>query len=96
MLHRLGASDPRFKIASFTAGLNLIVAEKTKSSLDTDSRNSAGKSSLIELIHFLPGARVDKRSLVATKELRDTSFRLDMDWPDVPGGLPDSTVETIS
>lgn len=87
MLHRLGANDPRFKTASFTAGLNLIVAEKTKSSSDTDSRNSAGKSSLIELIHFLLGARVDKRSLVATKELRDTSFRLDMDWPDVPGGV---------
>ncbi|MFF4847299.1 ABC-three component system protein [Streptomyces sp. NPDC001194] len=87
MLHRLRADDPRFKTASFTAGLNLIVAEKRNSSSGTDSRNSAGKSSLIELIHFLLGARADKRSLVAAKELRNITFGLEMDWPHTAGSF---------
>ncbi|MFD7963001.1 ABC-three component system protein [Streptomyces zaomyceticus] len=82
MLHQLSADDPRFKTASFTGGMNLIVAEKRTSSTETDSRNSAGKSSLIELIHFLLGARVDKRSLVSDKNLRNVNFYLKMDWPD--------------
>lgn len=81
MLHQLSADEPRFKTASFTSGMNLIVAEKRTSSTETDSRNSAGKSSLIELIHFLLGARVDKRSLVSDKNLRNVSFHLKMDWP---------------
>ncbi|WAP53473.1 hypothetical protein [Streptomyces sp. S465] len=57
MLRRLSADDERFKEVSFVEGLNLIVASTTASSADTDSRNSAGKSSLIELIHFLLGSR---------------------------------------
>ncbi|WP_086559248.1 ABC-three component system protein [Streptomyces africanus] len=81
MLHQLSADDPRFKTASFTSGMNLIVAEKRTSSTETDSRNSAGKSSLIELIHFLLGARVDKRSLVSDKQLRNVNFHLKLDWP---------------
>ncbi|WP_105970714.1 ABC-three component system protein [Streptomyces geranii] len=81
MLHQLSADDPRFKTASFTSGMNLIVAEKRASSAATDSRNSAGKSSLIELIHFLLGARVDKRSLVSDANLRNIRFHLKMDWP---------------
>ncbi|CAM5230961.1 hypothetical protein STANM309S_06195 [Streptomyces tanashiensis] len=83
MLQRLSADDPRFKTATFTRGMNLVVADTTTGSSDTDSRNSAGKSSLIELIHFLLGARADKRSLTARKALCDITFCLEMDWPDV-------------
>ncbi|WP_329005793.1 DUF2326 domain-containing protein [Kribbella sp. NBC_00709] len=81
MLRRLSADDPRFKTVTFTDGLNLIVADTTTASSDTDSRNSAGKSSMIELIHFLLGARSDSRSLFAKKALRDITFCLQMDWP---------------
>ncbi|GGO55432.1 hypothetical protein GCM10012287_46690 [Streptomyces daqingensis] len=81
MLHQVSANYPEFKTASFTSGMNLIVADRRASSTETDSRNSAGKSSLIELIHFLLGARVDKRSAVSLAELRKRKFRLDMDWP---------------
>jgi uncharacterized protein YydD (DUF2326 family) len=83
MLRRLSADDRRFKTAAFTAGMNLIVADRTQSSSDTDSRNSAGKSSLIELIHFLLGARVTKTSLTSKKALREITFSLEMTWPDV-------------
>ncbi|GGS40147.1 hypothetical protein IX27_19640 [Streptomyces sp. JS01] len=83
MLRRLDADDPRFKGAVFTPGLNLVVADRLRGSATTDSRNSAGKSSLIELIHFLLGSRVTKTSLVARKPLREITFSLEMSWPNV-------------
>ncbi|WP_331768181.1 ABC-three component system protein [Embleya sp. NBC_00896] len=83
MLKRLSADDPRFKTVTLTGGLNLVVADITDNSTDTDSRNSAGKSSLIELVHFLLGARADTNAVAMNKALRNTTFRLDMDWPGV-------------
>ncbi|MFD3844027.1 ABC-three component system protein, partial [Streptomyces sp. NPDC058642] len=77
----MSADDPRFKTAAFTPGMNLIVADRQQDSADTDSRNSAGKSSLIELIHFLLGARTGKTSLPTKKALRDITFSLEMTWP---------------
>jgi len=85
MLKRLSADDPRFNTVTFTRGLNLVVADTTATSTDTDSRNSAGKSSLIELVHFLLGARADTKSVACNKALRGVTFRLDMDWPGVDG-----------
>ncbi|WP_018352104.1 ABC-three component system protein [Longispora albida] len=87
MLRQLSANDPRFKTLRFHEGLNILVADTTGASADTDSRNSAGKSSMIELLHFLLGGSGDKRSLAGQPELRDTAFRLHLDWPRLPGGL---------
>jgi uncharacterized protein YydD (DUF2326 family) len=81
MLHELGADDSQFKTVRFQPGLNLLVAQKTHTSRATDSRNGSGKSSMVELLHFLLGARSDNRGLFARKELRATTFTLDLDWP---------------
>lgn len=80
MLRRLSADDARFKTVEFSPGLNLLVADTTSSSAETDSRNSAGKSSVIELIHFLLGAK-SSGSLATNKALRHITFSLAMDWP---------------
>lgn len=87
MLRRISADDPRFKSLSFRRGFNLIVADVTPESSQRDSRNSAGKSSLIELLHFLLGARADRNHVAMQKELRDISFELWLDWPNLPEGL---------
>jgi uncharacterized protein YydD (DUF2326 family) len=92
MLRHLRASDPRFKALSFHPGLNILVADTTGASADTDSRNSAGKSSMIEILHFLLGGSGDKDSLAAQPQLRQTTFGLHLDWPGLPDGL---TVERI-
>lgn len=81
MLRQLSADDERFKTVTFQSGLNLVVAEATAISRSTDSRNGSGKSSMIELLHFLLGARADNKHLAARKELRRTVFRLSLDWP---------------
>lgn len=89
MLRQLSSSnDDRFKTLEFGPGLNLVVAEKTQDASDTDTRNGAGKSSIVELLHFLLGGRVDANSLVTRSPLRESRFRLILDWPSVaPPGL---------
>lgn len=83
MLRQLSADDPRFKTVVFSEGLNLIVAEKTNSSADTDSRNGVGKSSFVELLHFLLGGKPDRNDLTGRLPLRDWTFSLEMDWPNL-------------
>ncbi|GAA2543570.1 hypothetical protein GCM10010423_48220 [Streptomyces levis] len=79
MLREISASDSRFKRMEFHPGLNIVVADKRKNSSDTDSRNSAGKSSLLELFHFLLGSRAGGH-LAASKALKHITFSLEMDW----------------
>ncbi|MFD7049655.1 ABC-three component system protein [Streptomyces mirabilis] len=79
MLRKIYASDIRFKRMEFHPGLNLVVANKTTDSRDTDSRNSAGKSSLLELFHFLLGSRPSGH-LAASKALKNITFSLELDW----------------
>jgi uncharacterized protein YydD (DUF2326 family) len=81
MLRKLGADDERFKTLSFKPALNLILADVTPKSIGTDTRNSAGKSSIIELLHFLLGARADARLLARKKAIRNVMFSLALDWP---------------
>ncbi|MEV4705446.1 ABC-three component system protein [Actinoplanes sp. NPDC049316] len=81
MLRQLGANDPRFRTLDFHRGLNILVADKTPGSRDTDSRNGAGKSSTIELLHFLLGERADTTSLPRRPELKKIEFSLSIDWP---------------
>lgn len=83
MLRQLRASDSRFKTIAFSEGLNLLVADKTADSSQTDSRNGVGKSAMIELLHLLLGARVDRNSFVSKAELQPTVFSLEMEWPGV-------------
>ncbi|MYU13669.1 DUF2326 domain-containing protein [Streptomyces sp. SID8361] len=80
MLRRLSADDPRFRRLDFAPGLNLLVADTTELSGEQDSRNGTGKSSMVELLHFLLGARADKKSLPARKALRNIAFSLELDW----------------
>lgn len=80
MFRSLTASDHRFKSLTFHEGLNLLVAETTPKSQRTDSRNGAGKTSAIEVIHFLLGANANKHLCTRTA-LEKTTFTLEMDWP---------------
>lgn len=54
-LESLGSDDSRFKRLDFHDGLNLVLADKTMDSDSTDSRNGAGKSSIVRLVRYLLG-----------------------------------------
>lgn len=58
MLISLGADKESFKEIKFKPGLNIILAERTKESTKKDSRNGLGKTSMIEIIHFLTGGNI--------------------------------------
>ena len=70
---------PSFKEIEFHDGLNVLIAKKERGATERQTRNRAGKSSLIEIIHFLFGVRVDKKSLFKTALLINEYFSLDFD-----------------
>jgi uncharacterized protein YydD (DUF2326 family) len=66
---------PTFKPVYFKGGLNVLLSEKSPTSGEKHTRNSAGKSSLIEIIHFLLGANAGPKSLLRNQALVEFTFR---------------------
>ncbi|MCS3494505.1 uncharacterized protein YydD (DUF2326 family) [Arthrobacter sp. JUb119] len=87
MLRQLRSSDDRFKSISFSSGLNILIADKTAHSRDVDSRNGAGKSSIIEILHFIFGMRTLTNSVMANAALSNDAFSLKLDWPNADNGV---------
>jgi uncharacterized protein YydD (DUF2326 family) len=71
-----------FKELKFHDGLNILVVDKTPTSTGKQTRNRAGKTSLIELVHFLLGGDCDKDSLFRSKELENHFFGITFDLKD--------------
>lgn len=80
MLRHLQSSDERFKSISMRGGLNLLVADMAEDASETDSRNGVGKSSFVELIHFLFGVRTLSGSVLKNEALAKHTFSLEIDW----------------
>lgn len=78
MIHKIYASDPRFKPVKFKAGLNVILAERQRTSTDKDSRNGLGKTSLLNVLHFCLGGKLLKK-LLPVEEIKGWTFYLEMD-----------------
>ncbi len=74
MIHRIHSSLKSFKTLEFHSGLNVLIAEKEAGASDRQTRNRAGKTSMVEVVHFLMGAEVRKDSLFRTKILKGESF----------------------
>ncbi|MDQ0466335.1 uncharacterized protein YydD (DUF2326 family) [Caulobacter ginsengisoli] len=74
MILTIESSIDSFKTVHFREGLNVVLAETSPQSTNKQTRNSAGKTSIIEIIHFLLGADCKPDSLFRTKALIDQSF----------------------
>jgi len=74
MILNVRSSIPTFKEVTFHSGLNILVADKEPDASSGQTRNSAGKTSLIEIIHFLYGADCKPDSLFRTDALIEHSF----------------------
>lgn len=77
MIHSISSEHPSFKRVTFSAGFNVILAERTKESTKKDSRNGLGKSTLIEIIHFCLGG--NKGETLSKKQMANWSFTLELD-----------------
>nr|WP_321482229.1 DUF2326 domain-containing protein [uncultured Cohaesibacter sp.] len=53
MIINLTSSLDRFKTLKFHSGLNILVAERHETSGKRDTRNGTGKTSFVELVHYL-------------------------------------------
>jgi uncharacterized protein YydD (DUF2326 family) len=79
VIHEVFSSLPTFKGLKFQNGLNILVADRTDTSTERQTRNRAGKSSLIEVIHFLLGAKTDKKSIFRNQSLEAFKFGIKVD-----------------
>ena len=76
MIERVSANRAGFKSAISRPGFNVVLAERSESSRDKDSRNGSGKSSLLEIIHFCLGATADADHPLMDAALAEWSFEL--------------------
>lgn len=76
MIHRLFGSDPRFKTLRFKSGVNILLADRADKSGETDTRNGAGKTTAVDIIHYLLGA---DWSHANDDALRGDDFGLELD-----------------
>jgi uncharacterized protein YydD (DUF2326 family) len=79
MINRIFSSLAGFKNLEFHSGLNVLIAQKEAGATDKQTRNRAGKSSLVDTIHFLTGADAGKESLFRSPALVDESFGITFD-----------------
>lgn len=79
MIHSVFSSLPTFKAFAFRPGLNIVIADKTEASGAGQTRNKAGKSSLVLLIHFALGKEGDPASLFRKPELKEYEFGMEVD-----------------
>jgi uncharacterized protein YydD (DUF2326 family) len=84
MIYELTSSLPEFKTLEFHPGLNIILADRTESSRKTDTRNGSGKSSIVEIMHFLLGAKATPGSMFRLPPLVDHWFQMTFDLGGVP------------
>ncbi|KAB2680965.1 ABC-three component system protein [Brucella pseudintermedia] len=79
MIRRFGSDLASFKTLTFKPGLNILLADKSEGANDRQSRNGAGKTSFIELIHFLFGADARKDSIFRSDALTAWTFDVSVD-----------------
>lgn len=77
MIYRIYSSLESFKTIELHPGLNVLLAKKEKGATDRQTRNRAGKSSLVETIHFLAGAKADPDSPFRSEAISDETFGMD-------------------
>ncbi|HCS38072.1 MAG TPA: DUF2326 domain-containing protein [Anaerolineaceae bacterium] len=79
MIHRIYSNLNSFKELQFKRGLNLVLAQKSPGATDRQTRNGAGKSSIIDIINFLLGSNVPADSIFRSKKLELFTFGLEID-----------------
>ena len=79
MIHEVTSSLPKFKTLRFTRGLNIVLADRTDKSTQTDTRNGSGKSSLIEILHHLLGGKAETKSMFRQPPLDEHWFAMIFD-----------------
>ncbi len=78
MIHGVYANKPSFHSIEFTAGLNVVLAERTDTSTQKDTRNGLGKSTLIDIIDFCLASKAKRGKGLCIEQLNEWIFTLDI------------------
>ncbi len=84
MIRSITSSLPSFKKLRFHEGLNVLLAEKTKGANDRQTRNGVGKTSFVELVHFLMGGNCGPDHFLQSPALSSHGYAIDFDLADLP------------
>ncbi|MYB34260.1 MAG: DUF2326 domain-containing protein, partial [Gammaproteobacteria bacterium] len=79
MIRRISSNLESFKSLDFKNGLNILLSDKSEGATERQSRNGAGKTSLVELVHFLTGGQVGKGNIFSSATLGENTFNILMD-----------------
>lgn len=80
MIHQILSTLPSFKhLGQLKAGLNVLLAQKSAGASSKQTRNRAGKTSFLDLVHFLLGADAGPHAIFRTPALAEHAFVLDFD-----------------
>jgi uncharacterized protein YydD (DUF2326 family) len=79
VIRRVYSTLTGFKNLEFRSGFNVLFAEKSPGATDKQTRNRAGKSSLLDVVHFLLGGKCDKESIFRNDALVDATFGMEFD-----------------
>ena len=79
MIHRIFSTDSRFKELAFKPGFNVLLAEKSSGARKDQTRNAAGKSSTLEIIHYALGSDSGKDSFFANEAFRGQTLGMAFD-----------------
>ena len=79
MIHRIFSTDSRFKDLVFKPGFNVLLAEKSSGARKDQTRNAAGKSSTLEIIHYALGSQSPKGSFFANEAFRGQTLGMALD-----------------
>lgn len=80
MIYRIySPTNPKFKTMEFRPGLNIVYVESLADSTSRQTRNRAGKTSLIEIIHWLLGANLDDKTEREQFETHEFGMDFDLD-----------------
>ena len=79
MIFRIFSNLKSFRDLELKAGLNILLADKNETSTDKQTRNGAGKTSLIQLVHFVLGSDADKENIFRSELLEPWEFGLDLE-----------------
>ncbi|MBP7338924.1 ABC-three component system protein [Niveispirillum sp.] len=82
IINSISSSLVTFKRVQFHAGLNVLLSDKHVEATEGQTRNSAGKTSLVEILHFLMGADCDKGSIFRSDALNEHFFQISFNLGD--------------
>jgi uncharacterized protein YydD (DUF2326 family) len=79
MIHAIRCDQPNFRNIEFKDGFNVVLATRTQAATDKDSRNGAGKTTFVEIVHFCLGSSADRKNRLMAPQLRGWTFTIELD-----------------